>query len=120
MTGHRLPDGFEPTRDALAALGLEHTPPGSYWRDSAGVWAVCTPNGRHGSIAKHTVVEHDDGTITVSPSILVYPIEAEPRSTEERRALQDRFGWSDQETAAALDGRPGWHGFLERGLWREC
>lgn len=39
--------------------------------------------------AKHRVVEHDDGTITVSPSIMVSQ------------------GQPDQ-----------WHGFLERGVWR--
>ncbi len=42
--------------------------------------------------AKHTITEHEDGTITVSPSIL---------ST-----------WGD--------GANNWHGYLERGVWREC
>jgi hypothetical protein len=39
------------------------------------------------------VVEHEDGTITVSPSILV---------------------------STSRDGKPleVWHGFLERGVWR--
>lgn len=35
------------------------------------VWSVCTPNGLFGNLGKHEVIEHDDGTITVSPSILV-------------------------------------------------
>ena len=38
----------------------------------------------------HKVIEHEDGTITVSPSILV----------------------SNSVTE--------WHGFLERGVWRKC
>ena len=40
-------------------------------------------------LRNHIVVEHEDGTITVSPSILVR-------------------GHSSQ-----------WHGYLERGVWRE-
>lgn len=43
------------------------------------------------NLAGHDVVEHDDGTITVSPSILV----------------------------KNHDGTE-WHGFLERGAWRSC
>lgn len=30
-----------------------------------------TPNGHLGNLAAHDVTEHEDGTITVSPSILV-------------------------------------------------
>jgi hypothetical protein len=53
------------------------------------VWYVCDPNGKVGRLADHTVTEHEDGTITVSPSI--------------------------------LDPVPGgWHGFLERGEWRQA
>ena len=70
--------------------------PGDYGCDR-GSWAGRIPKefGRFhlGSFEKHNIVEHDDGTITVSPSIL----HAEP---------------SD------LDGRT-WHGFLEHGVWRE-
>jgi hypothetical protein len=41
-------------------------------------------------LSKHTVTENEDGTITVSPSILTW------------------------------DGKGNeWHGFLERGVWRE-
>ena len=46
------------------------------------------PSGHHaGGIPDHEVEEHDDGTITVSPSIVT----------------------SD-----------GWHGWLDRGVWREA
>ena len=34
-------------------------------------WMVRTPNGHLGNLGKHEVEEHEDGTITVSPSILV-------------------------------------------------
>lgn len=42
-------------------------------------------------LAEHEVTEHEDGTITVSPSILV----------------------------GHTDGAEGWHGYLEHGIWRE-
>jgi len=54
-------------------------------------WYVVTPNGHAGNLGNHDVVEHEDGTITVSPSILVS---------------------SPQEGEL-------WHGYLERGVWRE-
>ena len=118
MTGTRLPDGFEPTRDWLEKLGLPTTPLGVYFKDSSGVWAVVTPNGRHGSIAKHTVVEHEDGTITVSPSILVYAVEPHVYEAEERARIVGSV--SEEYFQEWERGRPGWHGFLERGVWREC
>lgn len=43
-----------------------------------------------GNLSNHTVIEHEDGTITVSPSILV-------------------TGHHDKQ----------WHGYLEKGIWRE-
>lgn len=57
-----------------------------------GVW-YCNPPGTDllGNLAGHEVVEHDDGTITVSPSILI----SSPRSSFQ------------------------WHGYLERGIWRQ-
>ena len=73
-----------------ANLRAEHTPdvlesgdPGAM---EDGVWYIRDPRGVIGALRTHTVTEHDDGTITVSPSIL------------------------DPD---------GWHGYLERGVWRE-
>jgi len=68
--------------------------PGDYgkWRDS---WWVYPPmEGGWGgySIAKHTVIEHEDKTITVTPSILVTD------------------GYSKNT----------WHGYLTRGVWSTC
>ncbi len=68
--------------------------PGDYGKDGKhGRWFIIPPaiGFSVGGIPKHTVVEHEDGTITVSPSILVY-------------------GANDKS----------WHGYLERGVWREC
>ena len=53
------------------------------------IWYCVTPNGHYGNLAGHDVIEHEDGTITVFPSILV----------------------SD-------DTGELWHGFLEHGIWR--
>lgn len=51
-----------------------------------------TPNGHGGNLAAHDVTEHEDGTITVSPSILV--------SNPQQGEL--------------------FHGYLEGGVWRAC
>ncbi len=61
-------------------------------RDGVRTWMVRTPNGHLGDVGNHDVVEHEDGTITVSPSILV--------SNPQQGEL--------------------WHGYLERGVWRSC
>jgi len=85
MQGKRVADGEWP----------EH--PGEYSKhktDRGIVWfAVCPLPfiGGPGSLANHNVIEHEDGTITVSPSILI----------EGHRG--DR-----------------WHGYLTRGIWQEC
>lgn len=58
-------------------------------------WYACCPGtGRRlvANLASHTVVEHDDGTITVSPSI-------------------ECRGSSWEKDAH-------WHGFLEKGVWK--
>lgn len=70
--------------------------PGEYAKHpKLGTWFGCTPNGHMGTLGQHDVTEHDDGTITVSPSILV---------------------------TTSADGRDVevWHGYLERGIWRSC
>ena len=51
------------------------------------------PADLHANLSNHQVVEHEDGTITVSPSILV------------------SLTYPDQHWE--------WHGYLERGVWRE-
>lgn len=69
----------------------EGVQPGDYWRDQQGTWFAETPNGLRANLTNHNVVEHDDGTITAHGSILVN---------------RDRPNT--------------WHGYLERGIWREC
>lgn len=73
--------------NAVGALLLAE---GEYGQSVDGTW-YCRPPGNHtGSLAGHEVTEHEDKTITVSPSILID------------------------------DGRSKWHGYLERGVWRQC
>lgn len=58
MQGRRLPGSVE-WPDSL---------PGDYWRHK-GKWYVCLPNGDNCDISTWEVIEHEDGTISVSPSI---------------------------------------------------
>lgn len=63
------------------------------WGLYNGEWCVRPPGARVAAkITKHTVTEHEDGTITVEPSI-VY-------STSDRPDY--------------------YHGYLEHGVWREA
>jgi hypothetical protein len=72
--------------------------PGEYGKCSDSSWMCCpfeTTNDPHipyyhGNLSNHGVIEHDDGTITVSPSILI----------------------------TRHDGQ--WHGYLVRGVWSLC
>lgn len=83
MKGTRLPDGDIETHFK--------TDPGTYGRTADGAWYAVTPNGLNANLTAHEVMLHADGTISVSPSILVNK------------------------------GQPvSWHGYLERGVWREC
>lgn len=58
-------------------------------------WIAITPNDHAANLSRHEVVEHEDGTITVAPSILV---------------------------STSKDGKPlqVWHGYLKAGVWGEC
>lgn len=80
MTGRRIYPTIEDSRFSPGDYGI-----------LGGTWHACTPSGALGNLANHIVTEHADGTITVTPSILV----------------------TDGET------KQQWHGFLERGVWRE-
>jgi hypothetical protein len=77
----------------------EHTfpnVPGEYMKGENGRWELCMPTGIHGAINDKVwkITEHEDGTITVSPSI-------------------------DCKSTGA-NGKYNWHGWLEKGVWREC
>jgi len=42
---------------------------GDYGKDAEGLWWVRPPRCHSGVLDGHTVTEHEDGTVTVSPSI---------------------------------------------------
>lgn len=69
---------------------------GEYCFDAGGDgrWYLCMPDGIQCAISPkiHSVMEHEDGSITVSPSIIRYKTTTSPE----------------------------WHGFLERGVWRSA
>lgn len=73
--------------------------------DGQPVWYIRDPRGRVGALVNHSVTEHDDGTITVSPSILDGPYEQVAAACEGLGTIRGQPG--------------GWHGFLEKGQWRE-
>lgn len=68
VQGHRL---HGPPVDNEAPYGV-------YWPAAnpkfAGYWILIAPNGTTGMLnpAVHSIVEHDDGTITVTPSIVFH------------------------------------------------
>ena len=81
--------------DASIYSGVSFAP-GDYMRDPlTETWWVKPPHGgRLGELREHQVQEHQDGTITVSPSILQGP-------------------------GANPVKQPGWHGYLRAGVWEE-
>lgn len=87
IPGSRRPDGTE----------LHLLQPGEYAKTN-GRWICRAPSNAKGTdffgdLTNHTVTEHEDGTITASPSILI-----------------TRGGRVEKEV---------WHGYLERGVWRD-
>lgn len=65
-----------------------------YWRASDGIWLIYLPRCGVGRLPLHTVTEHEDGTITVRPSVIMRGHASGVPSTR--------------------------HGFLTRGVWVEC
>jgi hypothetical protein len=64
-----------------------------YWH-SSGIWWLYLPGCGVGNLSNHKIEEHDDATITVSPSIKV------TGHHEGRQTIR--------------------HGFLVRGKWQPC
>lgn len=82
---------FKGTRVELIITphGFQRLKPGEYGKWKDGTWHGCAPDGNPCNLAVHKIIEHEDGTITVSPSISI--------GTSPKYA---------------------WHGYLERGTWR--
>lgn len=71
--------------------------PGDFGMDPGdGHWKARCPDPEvgMGDLCNHEVTEHEDGTITVAPSILITGYEG--------------------------DCKVQWHGYLERGIWRQA
>ena len=113
LQGRRIPDSEWFERRTANELqpgdyGVEFiTREGEEVRD----WFVRCPNGadtvlwvneadRNGN--RHVIEEHDDGTITVHGSIM------------------GEFVRSEKISGAGPISSPGWHGWLEHGVWREA
>lgn len=64
--------------------------PGEYLLNKDGTWYAETPSGHLAWLKNHQVIGHEDGTISVTPSILV----------------TNHLG--------------SWHGYLTQGIWKEC
>lgn len=119
MKGRRLPD----TEFGELPQTLDEMQPGDYWKylnddgmpmsaaeyrgrsDGAEsnltdtVWGYWSPDGNGmGTLALHTVREHDDGTISVRPG--------------------DGSSNSILHTGGAQ--RQIWHGYIEHGVWAAC
>lgn len=109
LQGTRLPDAVIGEKGpGWDAWNKGRCPPGSYMKVTTGsgtvMWWIVDPLGVRGSIVKqhHSVEEHEDGTITVRPSL-----------------LHQRVGDDDEAFSALVNGdATGWHGWLERGVWR--
>lgn len=84
--------------------GFQLLQPCQYGKWTDGTWYGCTPNGEGCNLAAHKVVEHPDGSITVTPSIevsiLVGPPPKQPPDTRQKKVL--------------------WHGFLTHGVWSDA
>lgn len=83
--GKRLPDA--PPGKLAVDLDLSSI---CYWKRSDGAWMLYVPGSGIGDLTNHDVEEHEDGTISVTPSILV-------TNARHRR-----------------------HGYLSRGVWEPC
>ena len=86
VMGRRVADGTKPWEYAPGDYGIFEC---HWWGRPPG-----TPDNGGGCLVRHDVTEHNDGTVTVSPSILI---------------------------SSTWAGEPWqWHGYLEAGEWREA
>jgi hypothetical protein len=77
--------------------GFQALQPGEYGKWITGEWYACTPNDEGCNLSFHQVTEHEDRTITVTPSILV------------SSGTRERGNYTEL-----------WHGYLQRGVWTPC
>jgi hypothetical protein len=78
------------TRKHVGADGNLSLKPGEFGIGRDGVWYACCARHMTANLSNHTVIEHEDGMITVSPSILL----------------------------TQGEGGRDWHGYIENGVFR--
>lgn len=83
MQGVRMPDDTSPHLFNVGEYGRYE-----------GEWYAMAPGNLLAGLAKHDVVENPDGSITVTPSILV----------------------GDHVIGHSIDGHQ-WHGYITDGVW---
>ena len=99
MQGTRLYLGREATDEEASTL--DDKVPGSFWyQGPLSGWHCVTPNGLHGWLKNHKVIEHEDGMISVLP----------PGPGEPANSILVGNG----------TGNKSWHGFIYHGDWRGC
>jgi len=94
--------------------GLLSLAEGDYGFDPiANEWFARPPGQSMCSLAGYEILEEENGTITVSPSILLTNEgDAKTRDITEIGNLIRRPFFDESQVI--------WHGFLERGVWREA
>jgi hypothetical protein len=65
-----------------------------------GCWLLWLPGCGLGALSKHKVEEHEDGTISVTPSIMVTSYATDDGVRLEKPIIR--------------------HGYLTKGMWNEC
>jgi len=92
FTKHPIKEGVMPNGTRVFDKEPHELRPGEYGKWAADDHFYGMPPGTDllANLASHTIDQHEDGTITVTPSILV----------------------SDNKTS--------WHGYLTRGEWKPC
>lgn len=93
-----LPDGIQPgdywkylDRETGEAYSVDQWPTNL----TGTAWGFQAPRGGIGTLMKHTVREHDDGTISV------------------------RSGDGSSNSILQAGGAESWHGYVEHGEWQE-
>jgi hypothetical protein len=90
-----MPDEGKRGRRVYNWTGSPLLRPGDYAiHEGCGDWYACTPNGHMANLAGHLVVEHDNGTISVTPGI---------------RVFRNRRHKPGEQTL--------WDGYLSEGCW---
>ena len=90
---YRIADPWKDLYQDPASLNVFDDSRICYWKED-GDWWLYIPLCGAGRLSQHQVVEHEDGTISVTPSILMYGHSRGQKTTR--------------------------HGYLAKGVWYPC